>query len=397
MTAGQPLRVLLVTSDPEVLEAMQRAFGTDDFEIAGEAWPGIDAARRTAALVPEVVVLHIEEPIAPAIRTVKAIAEACPQGGLAVISSSTDLEVVRKVMNAGAHDFASLPLADEALRDAASRAASSGARRASNGAGPQKTPTLTGIVITVVGPRGGVGKTTFASNLALSLAQETGTAVGLVDLDVLFGGAAIALDMLPEAGLQEWLRTRSHDMPAPVARYLSAHDSGLRLLAAPVQPDPDIEFTPTDVADLLADLSSTHEFIVLDTPAGFTEVTAAAIEIAPLTMMLTTPEVSSLRAVRFLTDTLRSWDIDDERLRVVLNHPTPLTGISADEVREAVGLAVSWDLPHDSAVLRAAAAGVPACDFKPNAPFARQVRNIARFLAGVGSQQPSRSKVLGIF
>ncbi len=390
-----PLKTLLVTSDAEVLDAMKRAFGSAGFEIAGEAWPGIDAARRAASVRPDVVLLHIEEPIGPAMRTVQAISDACPTAGLAIVSSSTDLDTIRRVMNAGAHDFAQLPLSDDAIRDAAVRAAGATSRRHRDDP-DAAAASPTGKVIAVVGPRGGVGKTTIATNLALSLAQETGTGVAIADLDALFGSAAIALDLLPETGLQDWLRERAQRPNMPVAPFLSEHHSGLRLLAAPTDPDASLPFGAAEVADLVTDLSSTHEFGVLDTSASFTDVTAAAIEISSLTLMLTSPDLASLRATRYVVDTLRAWSVPDERLTLALNHPTPILSVTHDEASDAVGLPVSWDLPHDTAVLRAAAAGVPVFDFKENAALAREVREVARFFAGVSAPRPARRKFLGV-
>src|SRR5687767_14446622 len=81
----------LVGSDAEVLERMRRALSSPSITDVGEAWPGIDAARLAAAAQPDVVVLHVEVPLVPALRTVQAIAEACP-AGIAVISSLTDIE-----------------------------------------------------------------------------------------------------------------------------------------------------------------------------------------------------------------------------------------------------------------------------------------------------------------
>ena len=94
--AERVLTTLLVSSDPEVLETMRRALSSPSITYVGEAWPGIDAARRAAATQPDVVVLHVEDPLVPALRTVQAIAEACP-AGIAVISSLTDIETVRRV------------------------------------------------------------------------------------------------------------------------------------------------------------------------------------------------------------------------------------------------------------------------------------------------------------
>ncbi len=397
MPGEAPLRILLVTSDPEIQESMIGAFANTNFEIVGAAWPGIDATRRADTLRPDVVMLHIEEPIGSSIHTVEAIADACPTAGLAVVSSSTDLETVRRAMNAGAHDFAQLPLSDDAVRDAALRAARATTRRTADDS-ETHTTSPTGKVIAVVGPRGGVGKTTIAANLAIALARETGTDVAIADLDTLFGSAAIALDLMPEAGLQEWLHERKQRPNMPATPFLAEHVSGLRLLAAPTDPDPDMEFGATEVAELVTDLSSTHEFVVLDTPASFNEVTAAAIESSSFTLLVASPDLAALRATHQVIETLRAWSVPDERLTLALNHPAPILSVTHNEVRDALGLPVAWDLPHDTAVLRAAAAGVPVFDFKENAAFTREVREIARFFAGVsGRPRASRSKLLGVF
>jgi pilus assembly protein CpaE len=393
----RPLTTLLVSSDPEVLETMRRALTVQGFSCVGEAWPGIDAARRAAATQPDVVVLHVEDPLVPALRTVQAIAEACP-AGIAVVSSLTEIETVRRVMNAGAHDFATLPLTDDQLQDAVIRASRTVERRRSGttSQGPAASSAATGTVITVAGPRGGVGKTLIAANLAIEIARLTGTAVAIADLDITFGGIAATLDVLPPTGLREWLSEHASRPNAPLARHLTDHHSGLRVLAAPSEPQAGIPFTPSDVADLVADLSGTHEYVILDTPASFSEVTAAAIDLAPLTLIVTSPDLPALRASRFLVETLRSWDIQDERLRLVLNHPTEILKASHEEAQGAVGIPVAWELPYDANALKALSAGVPVSDYKPGSDLPQELREIARFVAGVSAPRATRRRLLGV-
>lgn len=394
--AAEALRVLLVSSDPEVADAMRRSLSGPGFLILGEAWPGIDAARRVAELQPEVVMLHVEDPIVPALRTVQAIAEAS-NAGLAVISTNGQLDTIRRVMNAGAHDFAQLPMSEDGLQDAAIRAARAVQRRHQSNTPSNQQAAPTGTVITVAGPRGGVGKSTIATSLAVELARLTGTAVAIADLDLHFGDVATRLDLLPHTGLQEWLHDRSLRANAPVARHLTDHHSGLRVLAAPAAPEPGVAFEPADVADLVADLSGTHEYVVLDTAASFSPITAAAIDLSPLTLLVATPDLPSLRASRYLIDTLRAWEIPDERWRLVMNHPTAVLSISPQEAQTALTVPVSWSLPHDPSALRASMAGVAVSDFKPNAGLPQELREIARFVAGVAAPRAARRKLLGVF
>ena len=182
MQASGPIKVLLVSSDPDVLETMKRALSSDSISIVGEAWPGIESVRLASEMKPAVVLVHAEEPLGPAVNTVRSIGQAAPEAGLAVLSSLGDLDTIRRVMNAGAHDFATLPLGDDEIREATLRAYD--AVNSSN-TGDESAKSATGTVLSVIGPRGGVGKTAVASNLAVALSSETGTSVALVDLDLL--------------------------------------------------------------------------------------------------------------------------------------------------------------------------------------------------------------------
>ena len=396
MQDGSPIKALLVSSDPEVLETMKGALAGGSFELAGEAWPGIEAVRLAAESEPEVILLHVEEPLGPAVNTVRSIGQAVPTAGIAVLSSLGDLDTIRRVMNAGAHDFATLPLRDDEMRDAAQRALDAVGRGDDD---DDLISAPTGTVLTVVGPRGGVGKTAVASNLAVALANETGTAVALVDLDLLFESAAIALGVMPAATIQNWLQMKASGHAEPIGRYLSNHRAGLKLLAAPLEPDTSLEFGPQEVADIITDLASTHEFVVVDTPPSFTEISAAAIEVASATLMITTGDIASLRAVRHVVQTLRAWGIDDEKLRLVRNSPVPFRGASDEEMREAIGIDVAWSLPHDRDVFKTTDLGVSVVESNERSAFARQVTDMAHFFGRIKKKadQPQRRRVLGVF
>lgn len=391
--AEAALRVLLVTSDPDVLEALRRSFRAPGFTVAGEAWPGIDAVRRAAALRPDVVMMHVEEPIVPALRTAQALADAS-SAGLAIISSVDDLETVRRVMNAGAHDFATLPLSDDELRDAANRAAAAAGRRAANTLSgptmPQRSST-SGRVITIASARGGTGKSTIAANLGIELARTKQAGVVVVDLDLLFGSVAMMLDTLPDIGIQEWKRDRAKNTSGAVSPYLTETRSGVRLLAAPTDPDAELEITPTDVADLVTDLSSTYDYVVIDTAAGYSEVTGAALERATLPILVSTPEIGALRAVHYVVDRLRTHGDVNERISLLINYARAYSTVH--ELPADPGVDVRWEIRHDVQVLRAAAGGVPVSMHKAGSMFSRSLREIA---SSIEEQEGARRRVLGV-
>ncbi|MSP21717.1 MAG: hypothetical protein EXR66_01625 [Dehalococcoidia bacterium] len=247
-------------------------------------------------------------------------------------------------------------------------------------------------MVTVAGARGGVGKSTIAANLAIEIARTTRAAVNVADLDLLFGSVAMMLDTLSEIGLQEWKRDRVRHSSTAVSPYLTETKSGVRLLAAPTDPDASLELSASDVSDLISDLSSTYDYVVVDTALGYTEVTAAALERATLPLLVTTPEISSLRATRFVVNDLRSRGATSERLAVVVNYSRAFVG--SKELAETPGASVSWEIRHDVQVLRAAKAGVPVSTEKAGALIPRVLHEIAAEVSGVVASQGSRRWLL---
>ena len=377
MTSAEPVRVLLIGSDGDVLEAMRRALSAPEFAIVGEAWPGLAAVRSAAQEAADVILIHVEPPLGPAARTIQATAAAAPGAGIAVVSRANDLETIRRSMNAGADDFATLPLTDAGVQEVARRAHGAAQRRLS---GADTLARVAGRVITVAGPRGGVGKTTLAANLAIALAAEPNVSVAIVDLDLLFGATAIALGMMPATTLQDWLRAQAGGQALPAARFLASHRGGARLLAAPFAPDAHLDFGGREAAMVIEDLASTHDFVVVDTPASFTPVTTAAVELASAVLLMTTADLASLRAVRYVLQTLRAWDFAEERIQLVRNRPLRVDPENDAAVGETVGIPIAWSLPHDRTVARTADLGSPVCESHARSPMAREVTRIAHYL-----------------
>lgn len=384
------MRALLIGSDADVLDVMRRALAAPAFAIVGEAWPGLEAVRCAAEEAPDVIVMHIEPPLGPATRTIEAVLAAAPGAGIAVVSRTSDLETIRRSMNAGAHDFAALPLSDAAIQETARRACDAAQRRAP---GDDTAARAAGRVITIAGPRGGVGKTTLAANLGVALAAARSVSVAVVDLDLLFGATAIALGMMPATTLQDWLRAQEAGGTAPAARFLAAHRSGAHLLAAPFAPDAHLDFGTREAGMLIEDLASTHDFVVVDTPASFTPVTTVAVDLASTVLLMTTADVASLRGVRYVLQTLRDWDFDEERIQLVRNRPLRNEAEHDSVLGETVGLPVTWSLPHDRTVARTADLGSPVAESHARSPLAREVKRMAHYL--VHGESPRRRRWLG--
>src|SRR5262249_18792621 len=146
--------------------------------------------------------------------------------------------------------------------------------------------------------KGGVGKTTLATNLAVALAQESSASVALVDLDVPFGDVALMLDIHPDQDILDALDESVLSDMERLQNTMVRTSHGVHVLAAPLAPDDAGGLDSRQVGRLLSRLAALHQYVLVDTPVGLTELTAAALDAAELALMVTTPEIAALRRTR---------------------------------------------------------------------------------------------------
>src|SRR5438105_8695625 len=180
-------------------------------------------------------------------------------------SERTTIETVRKAMMAGARDFLARPVRPEILRESVLKAMEAEENRRLRKSGQLAAAPTAGTVITVFGAKGGIGKSTVATNLAVSLASSTDAAVCIVDLDNGFGDVCGMLDIKPEQTLVDLIRNIDKLDRDDLQRFAAKHElSGLNVFAAPSL----LEWRKVDANDVrrvLEVLATQYDKIVLDT------------------------------------------------------------------------------------------------------------------------------------
>jgi pilus assembly protein CpaE len=251
----------------------------------------------------------------------------------------------------------------------------------------------TGTVLSVFGIKGGIGKTTIATNLALSLARETFLSVVLVDLDVPWGDVACMLDLTPVHDTFEALDSEVIESPERLRSQMLIGPEGVHVLPAPLVPDIEKPVEGALVSRLIGRLAALYDYVVVDLPPSTNEISAGAIDASDIVFMVTTPEVPCLRRTNACIRLLQRAQFPVEKLQIVLNRTGWRTCVENDQIEALLNYPVTWRIADDRTVLSAAAMGLPLVVNKPNVPIAVSIRTMARKVAGI-REEPASTPLL---
>lgn len=253
-----------------------------------------------------------------------------------------------------------------------------------------------GTMICVLGPKGGIGKTLTACNLAVALA-ERGRRTALVDLDLQFGDVSLALGVQPQSTAYD-LATSGGALDAnKMEDYLATHSTGLRVLAAPLRPDQTALVTPEFMSEVLTVLRAAYQYVVVDTPPTFTPDVIAAIDAASHICMVTMLDALSLKNARLGLETLELMGYPAERIRIVLNRANTNVGISSRDVTSILGREPDILVPSSREVARSVNEGVPILLSQKRSEAAHAFETLSGFFTQIPAQpaaEPRRRRTL---
>ena len=250
-----------------------------------------------------------------------------------------------------------------------------------------------GKIITVFATKGGCGKTTLATNLAVCLHAGGSRRVCLVDLDLAFGDVAISLRLVPRRTLVDAVSMGGDLDETGVAGLLTRFRPGLECVLAPVEPGDAERVPPALVGNLLAVLRGMFDYVVIDTPPQFNEHVLKALDSSDHHVLLTTPDMPTLKNLRLTIDMLDMLSYPREARIIVLNREDPGVGLTVADVEQVVKSEVTARVPASSAVTAAVNRGVPIAIDQPEHPVSAVIRELAlRNIAGLAPAQPTRRR-----
>ena len=365
---------------------------------ASELLSGIDGEVRKADTLGAAAKLLDSDPnetlviIGPRAVTSDALAFAAalrlarPAVGVILARREVDVGLLSRAMQSGIRDV--VPVGDDAAMAAACRRSYEVSRRML--APPAEEETTPGQIVTVFAAKGGCGKTSIAINLGVALAGNGARRVCVVDLDLAFGDVAISVQLDPLRTMVDALPMAGHLDESGTASLLTRYQPGLDMLLAPTTPGDAEKIPPRLVGELLGILRGMYDFVVIDTPAQFSEHVLTAMDVSSQLVLLTTPDVPALKNLRVALDMLDMLSYPRQIRSVVVNRADSKVGLSLDHVRKVVRCEIAAHIPSSRAVPISVNKGVPITLDNPGHPVSQAMTKFAqqRLLAPATSRRP---------
>ncbi len=402
MTADK-IRILIVDDIDETRENLAKLIGFEpDMEIVGSASSGqqaIDLAKRER---PHVILMDINMPDMDGITATEIIANTVPESPIIMMSVQGEQDYLRRSMLAGAREFLVKPFSADELVNAIrhvnelekvkrARYAQQAPQQAATG-GPAQPAAIQGDqkgqIISFFSPKGGVGRTTIATNLAVALFQSTNRPVVLVDGSLPFGDVAVILNMSPKAKTIADLVGSFDTVDADILEtVLVAHSTGIKVLLAPPTPEAAELITAANMKKVLETLAERYAFVIVDTWPSFQEVVLTMLDTADIILTLMTLEITSLKNVRVFLEIAEKLGYDEQKVQLVANRNDSSGGIKASDVEASLGRKIPHTIVSDGrALVLAVNRGVPFVISHKDSQVSKDMFTLAAKLSGQGGE-----------
>ena len=385
--ADSKIRVLIVHGFPETTAYISALLGLErDIEFVGSVATGREALAKVGESKPDIVLMGSELPDGDSANVVRRVISKQPTLGVVALVPTDSPEEIRRFMQAGARSFLVFPFSSEqlvtTLRKVYERVQKMPAPVAAPAAPRPNIPAPRGKVITVFGPKGGVGKTMLAVNLAVSLSQKGERQVALLDTSLYFGDLHLFLNIKPDHTVVDFVQLGPDADAETLQQIMQKHSSGISLLARPSRPEHAEMVSAEHLRHAIELMAQTYDLIVVDCPASYDDRMLMVLDRSDMIFLIITPEVGALYNAGIFLDLAQTLGYPRESIHVVLNRHDSQAGISVSDAEAALSHPVHFRVPSRGREMSTTLnLGVPISISNPNSDVSRSIGQMAEFIA----------------
>ena len=387
------IRVLIVDDIPETRDHLTKLLGFEkDIEVVGAAASGAESLQMAAKLQPDVVLMDINMPDMDGITATELLSAQVPATAIVMMSVQGEADYLRRSMLAGAREFLVKPFSSDELTASIRQVhARERDKRVRYGA-PADAETRAaaalsepGRILAIFSPKGGVGRTTIAVNLAVAAASEPGSSVALMDGSFQFGDVGVLLNLNPKnksiADLVPELEAGGE--PDSLDTFMMTHSSGLSVLLAPPSPELAETVNAAVAKRALEVLRGRYDLVIVDCASSLSDATLAILDIADTIFTVLTLEITSIKNMRLFLEVADQLGYPGEKIQLVLNRADSALGIRVADVEHSIGRKIDHTIVSDGrSVVYALNRGVPFFTSNREAQVSQDILRLARSLTG---------------
>lgn len=389
MAEQAKIRVLIVDDIAETRDNLEKLlFFEKDIEVIAKAGTGREAVTMAKQYQPDVVLMDINMPDMDGIAATEALLSQVPTTQVIMMSVQGEQDYLRRSMLAGAREFLIKPISAEDLYNAirhVHRLQTAQRRYITPGPTDQSaggtSASAQGQIIAVFSPKGGVGTSSIAANLAVALRQLTSKKVVLVDGNLIFGDLGVIMNLVSTKTIAD-LANRIAELDRDLLNdVLMTHTSQVKVLLAPPNPQTGELVTSDHLRTILELLRKEFDYVVVDTQSSFQDRALAVLDLADRIVTLMTLEMPCIKNIKLFLEVTELLEYPAEKTMLVLNKADNRLGIRVENVEENIQHKVAIQIANAPQEMTLAInQGVPLVIEKRNHQTAKDIFALAGLL-----------------
>jgi pilus assembly protein CpaE len=346
-------------------------------QIVGESGELTEGFELVKQHLPDIVLLDISQSADFSLSFAEKITQNFSSTALFICTSHSTPELIRKAMHAGARDFLIKPInRDEFFNAIQTVIRHKRQRLAAEGKG--------GKVFSVFGVKGGVGTTTIATNLAVSLKSHSRRSVVLVDLNLQLGNASLFLNVVPKYSIIDIINNMNSILPDSLMDYLPKDVTGVSILAGPNRPEEAEIMTTAHLDQILGMLRAEFDYIILDTNVSLNDFTLKALDESNNIITVLEYDILSVYNARRCLDIFKRMGYQEDKILIIMNRFDEGSGLAYQEFKKTINYPIFWKIPNQdySNVWKSINKGVPLARLLPRSKVGQSFFKLAAHMNG---------------
>ena len=397
ITSKKEVTLLIADDSQEMRETLKTLLTfSETLKVVGEASNGEEAVEKVAEIQPDLVLMDINMPVMDGLKATEAIAIKSPQTGVIIISVQEEVEYMRRAMSAGAREYLVKPFdSDELFRTINNVIEKEMIRRNSTPEVVGSVPTgEAGIIISLFSPKGGVGKSVLAVNIASEIKKMMNARVLMLDLNLEFGDLALLLNLNATTTIVNVAQTgiQSIDLDYMKSNIMTT-SNGIDILPAPLKPEYAEIITPGVIQRVIEIVKDEWDYIIIDTSASFKSEVLSALDLSTVILMLIGGDFLSLKNSSLALSVMASLNYPMEQVKLVLNRAFTQPSTKILDIEKGLKKRIDYQLPADlELVLNSINRGTPFVETNPSSELSKAIRAICEDLLQVNNDTDSKKK-----